>query len=103
MYRLRNRRSASAMMSSGMTGPYRLTLTRAAPNGAASARHGPGAGRACRRPAPGRVHSDSFLHYFVHDDAAGRVDERQVRERLREVAQVMRRVGVELLGVEAER
>ncbi len=34
---------------------------------------------------------------------AGRLDQREVRERLREVAEVPAGVGVELLGVEAER
>ena len=37
------------------------------------------------------------------DDPRGRLDQREVREGLREVAQVAARAGVELLGVEAER
>src|SRR4029079_1219655 len=41
--------------------------------------------------------------HFGDDDARRRLDEGEVRERLREVAQVPARRGVELLGVKAER
>src|SRR5512132_53132 len=40
---------------------------------------------------------------FRDDDARGRLDEREVRERLREVAEVPAGLDVELLRVEAER
>src|SRR5206468_2583189 len=46
--------------------------------------------------------SDLRRQLGEHDPAGG-LHQRQVRERLREVAQMPARLGVELLGVEAER
>ncbi len=43
------------------------------------------------------------LQFLGDDDPGGGLDQREVRERLREVAQVPAGVGVELLGVEPER
>src|SRR5262245_17356742 len=44
-----------------------------------------------------------LLQQLGDDDPGGRFHQREMRERLREVPQVPARVGVELLGVEAER
>jgi hypothetical protein len=43
-----------------------------------------------------------LLEALVQDDPGGRLDQSQMRERLREVPQVAAGGGVEFLGVEAE-
>ena len=69
----------------------------------------PGGAPACRRRRRCRSRSRrsrssaQLLHALGQDDAAGGLDQREVRERLREVAQVPAGGDVELLGVEAER
>src|ERR671925_428082 len=81
---------------------------RARAAGCASPRERGGA-RACRRRRRCRSRSRRtsssrvLLESFLQDDSRGRLDQREVRERLREVAQVPARGGVELLGIEAER
>ena len=64
--------------------------------------------RAAARAAPDHDHVVGGAHVRLlqllgDDDPGGGLDQREVRERLREVAQVPARVGVELLGVEPER
>src|SRR5687767_5917242 len=47
--------------------------------------------------------SHVLLQPFGHDDPSRSLDEREVGERLREVAEVVAGLGVELLGEETER
>ena len=49
------------------------------------------------------AHEVSSLDVLGDDDAPGGLDQREMRERLGEVAEVARGAGVELLGVQAER
>ena len=51
----------------------------------------------------GSAHLHRWLEQLGDDDPRGGLDQREVRERLREVAEVAAGVGVELLGVEPER
>ena len=77
------------------------------------ARTARGAARACRRPRPVPMMITSCVVRLSplstrsissgDDDPRRGLHQRQVRERLREVAEVAAGVGVELLGVEAER
>ena len=71
-------------------------------------RGGPEGSPAWRAPsscpsAPGVAAQGDLLEPLSEDDPPGGLDEREVGERLREVAEVPRVGGVELLGVEAER